>query len=213
MAFISTKFDPLVHGFKFVNRFDFPDLFKSTLTFFPHKGIGDILYGLCGGMCFAAIDYFQAGKPVIPEKNEELIPLYLFEFLWERQTDTLTWPVIERLVAWSIYSSTQMAKLMAKDEIPAVMKSIDAGSPCVLLVMRSQGFQLTQNHQVVATAYELNPDTKDLAIQLYDPNHPGETPCLTMSLAKPGQVTRLSQSTSEPLRGFFKLDYVRADPV
>jgi hypothetical protein len=36
----------------------------------------------------------------------------------------------------------------------------------------------------------------------YDPNHPGETPTLTMNLTKPSVGIALAQSTGEALRGF-----------
>jgi hypothetical protein len=46
MAHVSTTFNPLVHGFRFINRFDFPYLFNVNLPLIGSRGIGDIVIGL-----------------------------------------------------------------------------------------------------------------------------------------------------------------------
>jgi hypothetical protein len=62
-------------------------------------------------------------------------------------------------------------------------------------------------NKVTAVGYDFDADTKAMAIYLYDPNHPGEEPTLTLNLANPASGHNLSQSTGEPLRGFFVINY------
>jgi hypothetical protein len=213
MAPITTAFDPLRHGFRFVNAFQFPYLFNISLPLLGPRGIGDVMVGLCGGMCSAALDYFNDGITPVEERDVEKIPLSLFRYLWERQLDTLTTPVMEKLITWSLLSTRALAKKTAEDEIPRLRSELDAGRPVILGLMRSRGLlSLTQNHQVLATGYEFNPASQEMSVQLYDPNHPGRKPELTMNLAGPWRGIKLEQSTGEELRGFFVINYVRKSP-
>ena len=68
------------------------------------------------------------------------------------------------------------------------------------------------NHQVLAVGYEEDIITKRTTLFLYDPNHPGQTPSITMDLSKPGTGIKIQQDTGESLRGFFVIDYERQDP-
>lgn len=213
MAPVTTSFKPITHGFRFVNAFQFPYLFNISLPLLGPRGIGDVMVGLCGGMCSASLDYFNDGRIPIQEKDVEKIPLDLFRYLWERQLDTLTTPVMEKLITWALLSTRTLAKKTADDEIPRLRSEIDAGRPVILGLMRSRGLlSLTQNHQVLATGYEFDPATQDMSIQLYDPNHPRRTPELTMNLSGPWRGIKLEQSTGEELRGFFIINYVRKSP-
>jgi hypothetical protein len=213
MGLVSTNFNPPTHGFQFVNYFEFPDLFQVNLPFLPAKGLGELVYGLCGGMCSGALDYFNAGKQVPAEKEVDNIQLRLFRYLWVRQMNTLSPQVLEKLFTWVILDTRILARKIAQDEVPAVLQSIDKGIPCILVLIRSRGrLQITQNHQVLAIAYDHNPATKDLTIRLYDPNHPRLTPVLTMNLSRPHLGIKLVQSTGEPLRGFFKIETALASP-
>jgi hypothetical protein len=51
-----------------------------------------------------------------------------------------------------------------------------------------------------------------MTIYLYDPNHPGEEPSLSLNLANPTAGVNLTQSTGEPLRGFFVNKYQAQTP-
>jgi hypothetical protein len=213
MALVSTPFKPTTHGFRFVNYFDFPYLFNVSVPFLGTRSIGDVVIGLCGGMCSAALDYFEAQRPVPEDKETEKIPLSLFRYLWTRQMDTLSMPVLEKLFTWAILDTRIIARIIARDEVPRLMSRIDSGKPALLVLMRARGFlSLTQNHQVLATGYTYDPASKKLTVQLYDPNHPGKIPQLTMDLTAPGRGLKLAQSTGEPLRGVFVIDYVRKSP-
>ena len=60
-------------------------------------------------------------------------------------------------------------------------------------------FDLTQNHQVLAYAYEVAGDA--VTLRIYDPNWPGRDD-VTITLG-PGGAIR--QSTGEPLAGILRL--------
>ncbi|NUM47331.1 MAG: hypothetical protein HUU38_21740, partial [Anaerolineales bacterium] len=56
------NFLPQKHGLRFVNRFDVADLIDLTV-FENWTKTHPIIYGLCGGMCFAALDMFYENAP------------------------------------------------------------------------------------------------------------------------------------------------------
>ena len=80
-------------------------------------------------------------------------------------------------------------------------------------------WDLTQNHQVLAFAYDAADDGSRFAIRIYDPNHPGDDTVELRAVVDPddGRPARdrvhLSQSTGEPLLGFFAQPYPAPDGV
>ena len=177
------------------------------------------MYGLCGGMCFAALDYFHAGKPVPDQITVPAIGTDLYRYLWDRQLDTLSLPVILRVIEWMLRDDGDVARLTARREFPKLYRRLDKGNPAVLALIRGRGVEdPTQNHQVVAVGYDFDETTRQLTVYLYDPNHPydpnypGQEPRLTMNLARPSRGIEAAQSTGEPLRGFFVIAYKPQTP-
>ena len=208
MALVHTGFDPQKHAFQFVNQFDLDFFSQVKLPLIKKAGFGILVYGLCGGMCFTALDYFSIGKVVPVITQVEDINFGLFRYLWNRQMDSLQVNTLLKLVKWMFYRDSTLARRVTKQESVELRQQIDHGEPVVLALVRVSGFaNLAQNHQVIAVAYEYKSDTQDLDILLYDPNHPGQTPTLSMNLSKPSQGINLQQSTGEPLRGFFIIPY------
>jgi hypothetical protein len=60
--------------------------------------------------------------------------------------------------------------------------------------------------------YDFDPLANQMTVYLYDPNHPGEEPSLALDLSHPGQGNSFTQSTGEPLRGFFVIPYASETP-
>lgn len=205
-----TSFNNLNNGFRFINRFELPNVLDVRLSFLKLK---NIVYGLCGGMSFAAIDYFKLGRP-IPEFNEpEEINVKLFHFLWNRQLDSLGGGTMRKLVTYMLRSDTSLGKAVVTEEVPRLRTIIDQGTPAVLALVRVKGLKdPTHNHQVLATGYEYEPETQQMTLTLYDPNHPRLEPKITFSMADPSKGINITQSTREPLRGFFVIDYWTEDP-
>jgi hypothetical protein len=215
MEAVKTDFQPKHHGLSFVNCFDFPDFFQIKLSLFSPNpaSLSDLIYGLCGGMCFAALDYYYAQIPPPKYAKTEEIPWPYFLFFWQRQINSLSKLVIPKLFDWMLLDDSTLAKKMIRWEIPKMQNRLKAGEPAALLLVRVKGIKdPTQNHQVLAIGYEYEPLTKDLRIFLYDPNYPGEQPELTMNLTNPSQGIALQHSKGDALRGFFSLDYKKQSP-
>lgn len=215
METATTDFQPQTQGFQFANSFDFPDFFQVKMPFAQAgmASLGDVVYGLCGGMCFAAIDYFNEKMPVPVYKNTDEIPWRYFLYFWQRQLHSLKKGVIPKLFKWMLSDDISVARNVNRWEVPKILKRLKEGQPVPLVLVRTKGLSdPMKNHQVLAIGYEFDPATKDLIIQLYDPNHPGKQPKLTMNLRDPGQGIQLAQSTGEALRGFFAVDYQKQTP-
>jgi len=69
-----------------------------------------------------------------------------------------------------------------------------------------------QNHQVIAVEYKYEPINQRLTLGLYDPNHPGFIPTITVGLKQLGREIKFQQSTGERLRGFFTIPYQKHIP-
>jgi hypothetical protein len=208
MKQIITDFTAQSDGFRFVNSFAFSREFK--LPFLAHPiDLGHLAYGLCGGMSFAALDYFNAGNPVPKQGVVPNAGTALYQYLMNRQIDSLSLPVVPlKIIEWMLRPDPEVGSLTAQREFPKLRRRLDGNTPAVLALVRAQGIaDPTQNHQVVARGYDFDETTKQVTIYLYDPNHPGQEPTLTMNFARPSQGINPTQSTGEPLRGFFVLDY------
>lgn len=212
MTLVRTDFSAQAHGFAFVNRFQFS--FEFPLPFAGSINLGQIVYGLCGGMCFAALDYFHAARPVPAPVSVEDVGPDLRSYLWQRQLDSLSLPVILKVIEGMLQDHGNVGRLTAGREFPKLRRRLDRGNPAVLALIRGHGVENpTQNHQVVALGYDFEETTRNLTVHLYDPNHPGEEPALTMNLARPSRGIDAVQASGEPLRGFFVIGYERHTPT
>lgn len=201
-----TSFSAVSHGFEFVNFFEMKLPVKFELPLVGKVDLNRVVFGLCGGMCFAALDYFHAQKRLPPYARPQEIELPLLSYLCERQLDSLSLPVVIKLIDWMAQGDDELARRMIKSELPALRRALDRGNPQVLCLVRvGSGGNLTHNHQVVATGCEPGAEPGSLLIRLYDPNHPLAEPTLTVGLARDGFAIR--QSTGEALRGFFIIPY------
>lgn len=209
-----TDFSAQDHGFRFVNSFEFS--LEFDLPFASPIDLGNIIYGLCGGMCFAALDYFHAGRPIPDEATIPPTGSGLHRYLWQRQLDSLSLPVGPlKVIEWMLREDEDLGRQIARSELRKLRTRLDRGDPAVLVLIRAHGVaNPTHNHQAVAVAYGLDetPTAKRVTIHLYDPNYPGEEPRLTMDLKRPGLGIHAQQSSGDPFRGFFVLDYRRKTP-
>ena len=211
MALIRTNFSPQDHGFRFGNYFEFH--FEFKLPFAGSIDLGSIAYGLCGGMCFAALDYFHEDRPVPQAARVEDIDSELRGYLTERQVDSLSLLVIPKVIEWMLRSDEDVGRLTSWREYPKLYRRLKKGEPATLVLIRASGVEdPTQNHQVVAVGYDFDETTRDLVVHIYDPNHPGEEPTLSMNLAHPSSGINPTQSTGEELRAFFVINHKLQTP-
>ena len=128
---------------------------------------------------------------------------------------SLAVPVVPlKVMEWMLRDDDDVAQQTARREFSRVQSRITRGNPAVICLIRAGGVSNpTRNHQVVVVGYDLDEVTGQLTLFLYDPNHPGQETQITMHRPEAGRrhvsatEVALSQSTGEPLRAFFVLDY------
>jgi len=209
---VDTGFRAARHGYRFANRFAWPVRRRSGLRALRAGlrlfGLQSAALGLCGGMCYAALDDYCAGRtpsdaPAPPPPNT---PLY--RHLLRRQIDSLAGLRVPLRVLAAMWRGDGRLQAMAIDEFARLSILLEQGTPTPLVLIRARRVSdPTANHQVLAVGYRWEPATLRATIALYDPNHPLEEPELTFTVAPGGRIAGLAQSTGEPLRGFFVAPY------
>lgn len=171
-----TRFDPVTHGFRFANTF------KNDL------GGGARSDGLCGGMMYAALDFFVGGRRIPGIDYRPAIGTSLQTYLYNRQTTQIT-SNLDRF-ADMILSVGPLAdkkgyfeRGIKEETLREIRTQIDAGTPVVLALQNADD---ALGHSVLAIGYDmgryrgdLGEHKEDVSIFVYDPNHPGETRILT----------------------------------
>jgi hypothetical protein len=222
-----TGFLPSINGFHFDNQFESVPAFKL---------IGDLWYGdaskgMCGGMVYAALDYFNAGLEIPPIPKGDLSlrygsPLHgtIFNYLGKRLFNSFDVPT----GVWTYVKLMQpnfpdfqgrndkqgldprsRAWCMVREEWPIIKSKLDSKQPCPLglvSVKSSEFAKLGDNHQVLAYGYDLIGD--DLTLYIYDPNfHDDDNITLSLSLADPEHDTPVTYTGSRPVYSFFHTNY------
>jgi hypothetical protein len=210
-------FTPLIHGFSFQNSFPgIPFLVRKNsimnelihLLFFRKNS-----YGLCGGMCFAALDYFYADKELPYIESPPEAGDFLHSYIFKRQNSTYGrfGKFISKFIFWSLVSDIELQSKTYK-EFSDIRLSLDKKQPVVIglvYVHLSQSLAIWSNHQVIAHSYEV--DSGKSTVYLYDPNFPGRED-IALELIRTEQgfqcIQRdLQSNVGIPVRGFFKIPY------
>ncbi|MBF6339712.1 hypothetical protein IU450_28035 [Nocardia abscessus] len=231
-----TAFTADNNGFRFANGFVTPITVPGNIIKPP------TLSGLCGGMSYAALDYFNAGKP-IPTENftatgglpPTSTPLY--RQILERHVASLGLNVVPPF--------TPLAVPLPGLPIPISVLPIPADTHNVLQFLKPNTFwtsaQLTQqiaatiaalrtgrpipfglvaatsildSHVVVATGYDDAPPDAAVATDffLYDCRHPMKTCTLRVIPQSQSCVLNCPGLPSEPWKAFFVEHYTAAAP-
>jgi hypothetical protein len=213
-------FRPSVHGLHFVNAFPpGPTVRLGPLD--PRiVGIGDASTGLCGGMALTARDLWAAGVAAPTQNQPPANGSRRFRALVRRQVQSLDWlrvPATYALLAvlHGPLGRGPVAVPTVRREWPRVRRELDAGRPCVVELIRARGITpaaLVRNHQVLAFAYterDAGSGTR-VDVRVYDPNHPDRDDVALALAVEPddgrpiAERIALSQTTGEPLLGFFR---------
>jgi hypothetical protein len=168
------KFRPSVHGFGFANRFPGYPLPFSVPTLLR----ASIYYGLCGGMCYAALDFLLAGRGILQDASPPEQGSRLHRYLYRRQIASfgLFGSCVFRFAAWTALPDYTPfgTRRRTYDQFQAVRARLDSGQPVVLgivYVSVAETLAVWKNHQVLACDYsQVSEDRLD--IQIYDPNLP-----------------------------------------
>jgi len=172
-----TKFNPEVHGFGFANSFQNHGFYSGAHMNMP---------GLCGGMSYAALDYYHAGIKVPQQKQRPKEGNTLTAFIRGRQYNSLAnqadkW--IEHKLNPFGWRNSEFwnwgVQGFKGGRLQELKEQIDRGKPVVLGLVSADGG--SGDHQVIAYGYDMNGYTGNLKsnmdklrIYVCDPNFPNK---------------------------------------
>jgi hypothetical protein len=162
-------------------------------------------------MAFTVRDLWEHGIAPPPDTSPPENGSPRFASIVRRQVQSLDWLRLP-LRFWINAVRPDRAEHTRDEEWPQIRAQIDAGRLAQVGLVRATGLNpraLTQNHQVLAYAYEASPD--EVTLRIYDPNWPDHDDVrLRMTLQPPRPL--FTQSTGEQLHGFFLAPYRPAEP-
>lgn len=222
-------FLPSRHGFEFTNAWPAqPAVVLSTP--FGKLDIGNAGGGLCGGMVFAALDFWHAGTAPPPERPAQGDAL--FSWIVRRLVDSWHLPAgVTQYYQWmnlpdgdrafrafgrTVVTERGLAWRTLRVQWPQVRADLDRGVPVplgVVTVASSRPADLGHNHQVLAYGYELSGG--HLSVRVYDPNRgPCDDVTIGVDTAAPSQAREFTHNLDldRPVRGFFRTAYTPLAP-
>lgn len=221
-------FLPSSDGFAFDNTWPAaPGL--PIRTPFGTLGLGNAAAGLCGGMVFAVLDCWRAGRAPPAGRPTPGTPLY--RFIVRRLIDSWHLPAgVARYYLWMNLAGPDYSPRVLRQRVtlrglgwrtverhwPRVRASIDAGSPAALGVVTMASAWpgvLGHNHQVLAYGYEVSGSV--VTLHVYDPNSgPSDDVWIRFDTATPSSGTRFEHNIAIrwPVRGFFLTAYSPVAP-
>ena len=198
-----SSFLPSRHGFPYPNGYAAGVPILDVPTPFGRVRVGDGRAGVCGGMVFAALDFFHYGLPVPVEPTPQLFRYFVRRLFasWDPPFGGL------RFYAWQV--RTRLTRQTVAEEWPKVRAVLDAGHPAPLGLVQVRSpdpRQVVRNHQVLAYGYELRGD--EVALRVYDPNWPGDDG-LTLTFVDDASEERpvVHGLEGPTVRGFFLSEY------
>jgi hypothetical protein len=223
-------FLPSRDGFAFTNAWP-PGPAVTLPTPLRGVGVGNAAAGLCGGMVFAALDYWHArarppqarpepGSPLFRYLVRRLIASWRIQagvaryYQWmnlpdgDRDATTLSGRLgsTRRGVSWRTIAV----------QWPRIRASLDDGIPAPLglvTVASANPAKLRHNHQALAFGYALSGD--EVTLRVYDPNSgPDDHVFIRFDASAPEQATAFSHNLNLgwPVRGFFLVGYSPSAP-
>jgi hypothetical protein len=251
----STDFRPESNGFAFRNSFQFTDQQRAELLSTVALAVRPVLpllgpfgiaariagvrdslgrlalaaipqqYGLCGGMAFAALDYYRAGLAMprgIGPLDQPPLGSVLRLYLWQRLLDSwrlngvsfLEWKARLCLLpkVWPFDAGPRALRNRSRSEWRTLRARLDAGEPTPLGLVGELSDPFL-DHQVLAYGYEDADDARG-TILVYDSNCPNAPQTITFDLRGETLVATESceRRRDNPLRGFFCESYEAAAP-
>jgi hypothetical protein len=225
-------FLPSRDGFAFTNSWPSAPA-VSVRTPFGSIGIGDAAAGLCGGMVFAALDYWHAriqpptarpapGSPLHRYVVRRLIASWNIPAGVARYYQWMNLPDGDRRVMADgrhLFTQRGVSRRTVGAQWPRMKASLDAGVPAVLgvvTVASANPAKLRHNHQVLAFGYALSGlSGSEVTVRVYDPNSgPDDNVFIRFDASSGTRATAFSHNLSLgwPVRGFFLAAYSPATP-
>ena len=217
-------FLPSTGGLHFYNYYPHEPELQVPLPLGKSLALGDAANDLCGGMVFAARDYFDARRPIPSDTQPPAAGSPLYQFIVKRLMDSFNLPLgiaryLELMEAEFPDVSLGLglpgrASVMLHDEWPRIKGDIDAGRLAPLGLIRvksSDPRDLSKNHQVLTYGYDL--EGSDLSLRLYDPNYPDRDDVrLQLSIASAQVPVPLTYTPTESVYCFFYTPYTWREP-
>jgi hypothetical protein len=194
-------------------------------------GIGNAAAGLCGGMVFAALDYWHARARPPADRPEPGSPLY--HYIVRRLIASWRIPAgVARYYRWMMLPDgdrdvTVLGRDLARTrrgvsrraiaaQWPRIRAGLDDGIPAPLglvTVASANPARLRHNHQALAYGYALS--GREVTMRVYDPNSgPDDGVFIRFDASAPERATAFSHNLNLgwPVRGFFLVGYSPATP-
>jgi hypothetical protein len=219
-------FLPSKHGFAFVNAFRGSPLPPSL------RGLKSVLgsqvperFGLCGGMCMAAADFFHASVEIPSDAVPPVEGDPLYQYLYDRQLDSfggIALPLrVLQLMAAPDAGPDGLQALTAK-ELPRIREKVASGDLvpiCIILGKADGRSKPWDNHQILIYA-DATSDEAAPVLRVYDPNFPkDDLATLTFAKTDDGWTTLLQahrpgrpKPTEIKVRGLFLTPYTPRTP-
>jgi hypothetical protein len=184
-------------------------------------------YGMCGGMAYAALDYFSEGRSIPRGSGYNDHPnsatpqgKALREFLWQRQMHSFTinaptllgWMIMLHIDLPFIKDGPEWVLERTIREWVELKGYIDRGTPWPLGLVGSS-LSPFNNHQVLAIGYD-DPGNGTGTLYLYDSNCPDSPQTTKLDFRYKALVAEESCPSPErgALKGFFCENYTPATP-
>lgn len=183
---VMTRFNPSVHGFRFRNDF---------VTNFA----GIDFSGLCGGMAYSALDYFNNNIPVPTQTSPPANGTPLRQYIYNRQQNA----TLDNVDKWGELSFNPFGSRTNEffnwglqgsngGRVQELRAEIDAGRPVPLGLYKGGNGGFVYHHQVLAIGYDMGRYTgnlgefkEDFKIYVYDSNFPRQIKVLRPNISDP----------------------------
>ena len=207
-------FLPSQNGFGFANAW--PESPALTLRLpFGRVSIGDSSAGLCGGMVFAALDYWHARSAppsALPDPGSGLHRYVVRRLI-------ASWHVpdgVARYYRWMLLPDREVSRRTVTTHWPRVKASLDDGIPAPLglvTVASANPALMRHNHQALAYGYERS--GTHVILRVYDPNSgPADGVGIRFDTSPAAHASGCTHNLNLgwPVRGFFLVPYTPARP-
>jgi hypothetical protein len=222
-------FLPSKQGFAFVNNW--PSEPAVVLpTPFGKIAVGNASAGLCGGMVFAALDYWYAG--ILPPSRQPPPDDPLYGYLVRRLIDSWHVPSgVAEYYSWMnlpdgdrgfdvfgrhVLTQRGLAWRTIENQWPQIAADLGHGVPVPLglvTVASAAPADLGLNHQVLAYGYQVS--AAGVTVRVYDSNSgQRDDVYIQFDPGNPAKPTAFNHNIaiSRPVRGFFRTAYTKATP-
>jgi hypothetical protein len=223
------QFSPSRHGFAFTNAWPSQPA-VSLASPFGQINIGNANGGLCGGMVFAVVDYWQTA--VLPPADRPTPEQPLYGYIVRRLVDSWHLPAgVAQYFQWMnlpdgdtgfdvlgrhIVIDRGLAWRTVRLQWPQIRADLDRGAPAALglvTVASAKPADLALNHQVLAYAYDRS--GTEVSVRVYDPNRGQRDDIwIRFDTSTPTNPTKFVHNLGigHSVRGFFRTAYSPSAP-